>query len=540
MLGGSWASVCSHAQAYTIDSALSVGCHERITAEALRQVRKELDTAAPMPANRNERALIADLEFELDSDMQDLGAATLLIGVRDNDLKGRHSTDLKDLALVHGNPDGQREHCLRAPDQDEPSGSKAAVADCRAFIRERIEQALTGLDASGVPDSDQRITLPLYLTFRHDVDAELPTYYVRMGQALHTLEDSFTHAFRTSDGLRVSVALNWIDAVTGGLEEADDGPAHAGELDDCDDLDDLRNERRELATRAATDLLHATLDPSQSRAQKLVSVDSILDHYLSYSAGCTVDNDWCDAPERTYKDAPTSCSAAAGGAGTWSWSVGLGLVAAWRVKRRRFGRADARRVAAVALLAGLAFAPRHARAEASAPARAAPEPGARDPEEISLGGQVGIAGSVDYGALAAQVGGRVRLRPNWTLGLDAEWNPWIEMTPLSSNSSELRSGVFNGYATVIFRVPLQSEPFNLRVSASAGFSRLLMDLYGAPRGSTGIFAGVQPLGLEWKMSRIFCLVLNPIGVAVPVPQLKGVPFGYLQYRFGLAVEFYGP
>lgn len=108
------------AAAYTISNELSDGCHERITADALRKVRQDSPTASPLPISDNDRALVDDLQFTPDDDMRDLGGATLLIAVRDNDLKGRPSDDLSALAEVHGNPDGQNEHCLRGADDKEP------------------------------------------------------------------------------------------------------------------------------------------------------------------------------------------------------------------------------------------------------------------------------------------------------------------------------------------------------------------------------------------------------------------------------------
>jgi hypothetical protein len=139
------------AHAYTISSPITAGCHEKITTDALRAVRLELASAAPLPADRNERALIDDLEFTPANDMTDLGGATLLVGVRDNDLKGRDSMALSQLALVHGDPSAQREHCLRSSHEEEPDGSATAVVDCRAFIVERIGEALAGLDATSTP-----------------------------------------------------------------------------------------------------------------------------------------------------------------------------------------------------------------------------------------------------------------------------------------------------------------------------------------------------------------------------------------------------
>ena len=89
------------------------------------------------------------------------------------------------------------------------------------------------------------------------------------------------------------------------------------------------------------------------------------------------------------------------------------------------------------------------------------------------------------------------------------------------------------------RVPLAYERFNLRTTFNLGTSILLIDLYGAPRGSTSVFLGFHPLGIEWELSRRLFLILDPIGYALPVPQLLGVPFAFPQYRTTLSLELYG-
>jgi hypothetical protein len=88
----------------------------------------------------------------------------------------------------------------------------------------------------------------------------------------------------------------------------------------------------------------------------------------------------------------------------------------------------------------------------------------------------------------------------------------------------------------MLRFPLAYENFNLRTTLSLGASRLLMNLYGAPKGSTGLYFGVAPIGLEWKLNRIFFLIINPLNIAVPIPQLNGVPLDYPQYRFTIGLE----
>jgi hypothetical protein len=540
------------AHAYTISSIVTAGCHEQITSDALRAVRLTLASAAPLPANRNEQALIDDLEFSPASDMNDLGGVTLLLGVRDNDLKGRNSADLSQLALVHGDPSTQREHCLRSSHEAEPGGSQAALLECRAFIRERVGQALDGLDPSGSPDLAKRTSLSVYLSLRHRVDASLPTYYVRIGQAIHAIEDSFTHAYRTPDGMQITVLLDWVDEANGNLVESTDGPPHASDLDRCDDADALRLQRHQLATAAATAVLRATLDPNQTNAQKMAAVEGIMDQYMSYSPGCTFDNAWCQAPEHQYGNGSSTGCGVGGNQNQTSvfgaaFVLGLLTLLGWVARRRR----RAAMVGMTALLL-VGFVPGRAFAQTDSPAGPAvdsstethappapvttpvKEPGPKDPSQTAIGAFLGGSGSISNEALAAAIGVRLRVSRHWTFGVDAEWNPWIAV----NGTTAVRAGAFNGYGTVILRLPLAYEQFNLRSTANVGVSRLLIDLYGAPKGSTGIYAGFSPLGLEWKVSRLFFLIINPLNIAVPTPQLKGVPFSYPQYRATIGFEIY--
>ena len=321
--------------AYTISSVLTPGCHEDMTSEVLRAVRLDVPGAAPIPTTRDEQALVDDIQFTAAPDMKDLGAVSLLVSVRDNDLKGRSSDDLTELAEVHGNPDNQDEHCLRNRSNDEPGGSEAAVADCRKFIRGRVAEALEGLGANGVPDPAVRTALPLHLSLRGDIDALLPTFYVRMGQAIHGVEDSFTHAYRTADGMKITVVMNWVDKAERKFDEARDGPAHATQMDVCDDSDALRTTRRRLATEASAALLRAALDPLKTKAEKMATIDGVLDTYVSYAPGCTFANGWCDAPERQYQDTGSTflgCSSGGGGLlGVAGGLLGIGLL----LRRRR-------------------------------------------------------------------------------------------------------------------------------------------------------------------------------------------------------------
>jgi MYXO-CTERM domain-containing protein len=533
-------SIARRAGAFTIDSIVTDGCHERMTADAFRRVRADLDTAAPLPATRNERALIDDVQFTLASDMSDLGGATLLIGVRDNDLKGRDSNDLSQLALVHGDPMSQHLHCLRRSHDPEPGGTEDALLECRTFILDTVAQALDGLDAGGRPDPTIRTSLSLWLSLRHHVDAPLPTYYLRIGQAIHTAQDVFAHTFRTPDQASVTVVVNWIDEVEGRLQKETDGPPHATELDRCDNPDELRTTRRMLATQAAEDLLRTTLDPTLSRDEKMAAVTALVDGWLGYSPGCTFENDWCAAPERAYGNRSLlSCEVGEGGrADGWAVAgVALAVFAALR-RQRRGPMGFAAVLVLLAPLAGRALAQETAPPEVAhlPPPRTTPiaEPGPADRSQPAWGGFLGVAGSGTNAAVAATLGLRLRATTHWTFGLDAEWNPWLAV----NGTTEARAGSFNGFGTAIFRVPLVYQRFNLRMTYSFGASHTLIDLFGVPKGTTGIYAAISPLGVEWKASRLFYLILNPLGFAAPVPQLRGIPFWYPQYRVSIGVEMY--
>jgi hypothetical protein len=162
-----------------------------------------------------------------------------------------------------------------------------------------------------------------------------------------------------------------------------------------------------------------------------------------------------------------------------------------------------------------------------------PEPGPPDPDAMAWGGYLGGSASLDHPAVAGGGGLRLKASKSWTVGVDGEWNPW-----LAFNGATVHAGAINVYGRAIVRLPLAYESFNLRSSVSLGTSYLVSNLYGAPRGSYGIFAGVSFLGVEWKLSRSMLLIVDPLSYVVPAPQLQGVPLLYGQYRFSLGFELY--
>jgi len=334
---GSWlTTVASAASGYGYDSPITTPCHETMTANALRDARAKWPNAIPVETTAEDRLILDDLVFTVPPDLQDIGATTLLIGVRDHDLKGESGIDTQELAALHGDDDSQAEHCLRRAEHDEPGGSAAAVTECRELVRELTYAAIdAGLNGEGRIDGSRRQTVAVHLAFRRRTELSLPIFHLRLGQALHTLQDSFSHSFRTPDHRRITVALNWVDQVTGDLDESRDGPGHMRALDICLKLDELRQGRLDAAREATSALVAAVFDHGSDKAAKKRAVDDVLARYMAFEPGCSFDNGWCAAPERDYADDACTCQAPGGpgrdGAGSW---LGAALLLMGIVRRR--------------------------------------------------------------------------------------------------------------------------------------------------------------------------------------------------------------
>lgn len=534
--------VPSSAFAYTIQSAATEGCHERVSSDAWRSVRATLPEGFGRLSSRgDDEALMADVPFDVPSSMHDIGAVTLLLGVRDNDLKDHGPNSLTELNVTASDPAHQADHCLRAPEQDEPTGSREAVAACQRFIRAQLVGALDGLDAEGRPDNARRETLRVSLAIRDEIEVPVPSFFLRAGRGIHAIQDSFTHTFRSPDDpTKIRVVLNFAEYTQDKLENAVDGPPHASELDQCDDADALRTERRLLATEATSVALLALLDPNLERPAKERAIDDMLEQYIAYdeAADCREDNGWCEAPEKKYGSPPLGCQAG-GAAPRGGLSVAFllaGATAAWRLRRRRVAQVVA--PLASILVATTAHAEEE-RGPIDSPAAAlAGKSEAATPGKVDKAGaffaRVATGASYDNAAFSAGVGLRYQLHEKWMLGIDAEWNPYAAVSP-----GKIRMGSGNAYVSLIRRYQLARADINMRTTASLGGSMLLFDLVGADKYSMGPYFGISFLGVEWKMARGFYLTVDPTYIAIPVPNIVGVPFAYAQYRFLVGLEFGG-
>jgi hypothetical protein len=531
------AALAPRAHAYTLALPGRHGCHEEMTATALRTARAMYPTSAPaITPSRNDEALINDIAWLIDPDMRDFGGVSLLLGARDNDLKGHALTDSFETVQINADPTLQNEHCLRTPSEDEPNGTAAAIADCHQFVLDKVGAALDAMDAQGVVDATMMVHLPVDLALRGSVtDSILPQFYVYMGEALHTIEDGFSHTFRTSDGMMITSALNWTEDVSGELVESRDGPPHSFELDDCNATDALRVQKHQLATQAATEVMTAIVNPTLTRDQKLAAVDAVFAKYFTIAPGCNEANEYCDPIENKLRDTYVVCDFSGfRGGHPLPLALLLLVLLAMHFLRRRSTRV-------LLLCLALAGGSSRALAQSESGAIAAPEPTPAEVAKIQeakrLGPRFGVyvafGGSIDRPAIAATLGVRLRLSRRWTIGLDGEMNPWI------TTAGDVRLGSANIAARVILKYPLNWSRVGLHTSASLGTAIQLLDLYGAERGSVGIFGGGVPLGIDVAIMRGFRFVFDPIGIYVPAPHLPGAPLWYLQYRITVGLAWGG-
>jgi uncharacterized protein (TIGR03382 family) len=545
------------ADAWAIGSQLdNDGCHELITAEALRAVRATLDTAPALTPTRDEAAMIADVLFTPPDDLvKDLAGMTLLLGVRDNDLKGIDPLSSLELIQVHGDPDTQHEHCIRASTDDDIAGNEAALATCRAYIVQLATEALGGLDASGIVDPTIRAPFTLHVGIRGEIEPSLPLFYLRISAAMHALQDGFPHTYRTGDGMKVTVVLNSIDPVNGPYDEPRDGPPHRAELDRCWESDPILARNYELSIQASTELLYAALDPTLGRDAKIALFDSIAAKYHSFDGACTFDNNWCDSPEAEVTNSITGCDSSGPGGLGLALAV---LVVVFGVRRRRaFASASVLIVFALATPARADDPPPTAAEDqpgvpipaadpdphdGTEPGRDAKTPTVKEVQEVradkKLGSPWGITGSfggaVARPSIVTSVGGRYRITEKWIVGIDAGWNPWVTTSPMA-----VKSGVLTVSGVATRRFPMRFDRVNLRTTLHLGVSTLLFDVYGAPKYSTGPYLAFSPLGIDYDLGHAVRIIWDPMEMALPMPLVGQIPLYYEQFRFLIGLQIGG-
>jgi len=272
------------ARAYTLHTAVTNACHEPITLEALDRTTPP-DLTVDVPDDTPWYRLAEHLGRTLDvpppaSDVEALRRTSIVLGVRDPDLRGNGPADLTDLRHVHLPDDTQADHFLRRSEHDGPAGISAAAEDGRDRLRALIEASAEAYAAD--PDATRLVRVRVWIQYYRTVEIEVWEPLYLLGQALHVVQDSFTHSYRSDDLRTVLTIQNYVEAVGRDHDRDRDGPPHSNALDDCTRDDTV--EVRAAAVEASAALIAATFD--YWRDGDPVVIDQFLSDWMSLEPGC--------------------------------------------------------------------------------------------------------------------------------------------------------------------------------------------------------------------------------------------------------------
>jgi hypothetical protein len=502
--------------AWTVEDPIHVDCHERLSAEVLKQV----GYVRPPPAlSKEDELLRKSLQFDATKYEANIYALSLILGARWPDAQGAPDFDFYQLSQVHNALDDQGAHCLRGEKQDGIEGDRAALADCRMEIERQFWLALKSMDQHGSVNPDEREPIAEFLPFTGRSLIPVSGFYVHAGIALHAIEDSFTHTYRSpEDGKKIRTFFNWSEQVRGTLEETRDGHGHETALDQCDRTDTgaLAAKRVEWSQAAGVEFLRALTEPADLNARQ-AKLEAFFNHWMSLDEGqtCTLDNDYCGHPTQqwlkgegkamsdNYKDGGCSQVSA-------SWpALVLLLFAAFGLRRRRA------MLLAVPLL--VAFASTDARADEEKPAK-------------KWHVEARASMSVQNPAYALGVWGSWQFK-RAQVGAFAELNPWYSVEKRQQVLGSTNVGVFAHYLH-----PIRPD-FHYRLGLALGPSILNQELYGTNAGNMGIYMNLRLLGFVWQLSEGAALTVDGFDLALPAPQLTGWPVLYAQHRVSVGLQF---
>jgi hypothetical protein len=525
------ATLCAApAGAWQIEDPIHQPCHERLSQAALTRTGY---ATPPTPLAGDDARLRDNVEFDASRYDANLYALSLVIGVRNADTHGGADFSFGNNASAANADDDQRAHCLRTASQDGAQGDAAAVADCRAWIESLYWQALATLDADGNVSPEVRADVTVATEFQGSVSYPVSGFYYYAGRALHAVQDSFTHSFRSPDGSRIRHVFNWSDQVSCTLDEDRDGHGHETVLDDCEDGDPSEVERFELSTQASAELLAALTAPGL-HAERAQRIADFLETWMTYEPDCTLENKYCDnavydwlahssRSDEKICDGPLSCQ----GSRTPPRAPVGGLLVIGGLALAALGLGRRRGWAAALLGGALLLLPTIAQAE-----EPADEPAARrEPRQVG-GPRLEARGSVsvDNPAYAVGLAGLYGFK-RADVGVFAELNPWYSIERRRMSLGATNFGVLGHYLH-----PLRRD-LVLRFGLGLGLSMLNADMLGVNAGNLGVFLDLRAMGLIWEFADGVALTADPLDLALPAPGLVGWPILFTQHRMSLGLQF---
>lgn len=320
----------STASAYTLHTAFTNACHEPITLDALSRanelvVTPESGDDAPWRSMADHLARTLERP-EPTTDAEALRLTSAVLGVREPDLGRNGPGDVSDLRHIHEAEDLQNEHFLRRSDHDGPEGLAEAAEAARTRLLEILEESAMAYARD--PDGGALVRVEVWVQYYRTVEIEVWEPLFHLARALHLLQDSFTHAYRSDDLFTVLTIQNYVEALEEELDRDVDGPPHSNALDDCTNPDGA--EVVEAATVASAALVDATLLYWQSGDRG--EVDAFVSAWMSLEPGCAAmpcTSRWV-AVAQTDETGVTGCAVRAPGSGSSAWP----LVVLWLWRRR--------------------------------------------------------------------------------------------------------------------------------------------------------------------------------------------------------------
>ncbi|MEM7606098.1 MAG: hypothetical protein AAF411_12155 [Myxococcota bacterium] len=307
----------STAEAFSVKSGFTDGCHEAVTTGAFFVASVELPAVAPdsVPRSNDWRRIFDHLRPGIEPPLDEATRFllySLVVGARAPDSEGYSLTNITVLRGVQADPNGQYIHCLRAASDDFDDGNGTALAGCRGVIIDNLSRAFE----IAMEDPSRTIEVPITLDEYGSFDTSVAAVPYYIGRALHTFEDSFTHSLRSPDLRRVVHVMNYEAAIADTLDEARDGMAHSGAADSCTIVagrtgEVVNRERFFAAVEGSADVLRAfarAVAASQSGEtveERLVAeLDAVLLKWFQVADPselgdfdtCTEDNDYCNSP----------------------------------------------------------------------------------------------------------------------------------------------------------------------------------------------------------------------------------------------------
>jgi hypothetical protein len=325
----------AEANAFKILSALTEGCHENITLAALGQPTNgfngdSLPSVAPMFARFVARAELEGIPQDEASrglrretarrygwgnmsEAAQFVLSSFIAGVRAPDTGGYSIVDLSQIRGSHIRDDQQTAHFLRRQNDDFAAGDLSAIQDAKSRLSDLSSQVLNTWASSNSAQRRERWTFAFY--GEKDVTVFSPAY--DMGLIAHAIEDSYAHALRDENDLKIIAVENYLDLVRDRYDGTRDGPGHSERLDQCNVHDSFDLPRIDAARKSTATVFNALDAAMATNGTDVTGVNSAFDTTFAYKAGCDVSNQYCDG--LWYRKAKEEISE--------PYEVGCGLVA---------------------------------------------------------------------------------------------------------------------------------------------------------------------------------------------------------------------